>query len=49
MSPAKKRVVAQASVIAIAVAFILIGIFRDEVKTVLQKAVNICYECIGLG
>lgn len=37
---------------AIAVAFILIGLFRvngDEVKTLLRKAINICMECIGIG
>jgi hypothetical protein len=36
----------------IAVAFILIGLFRangDEVKTLLRKAINICMECIGIG
>ncbi len=37
---------------AIAVVFILIGLFRvngDEVKTLLRKAINICMECIGIG
>lgn len=25
------------------------GVYRGEVETVLNKAVNICLECIGLG
>lgn len=32
-----------------AAAFIAIGILRDENTLVLQKAVRICMECIGLG
>ena len=29
--------------------FLLIGIFRGEVGVVLQKAIRICLECIGIG
>lgn len=32
-----------------AAAFIAIGILRGENTLVLQKAVRICMECIGLG
>lgn len=26
-----------------------IGIYRDEVKTVLNKGINLCLECVGIG
>lgn len=29
--------------------FIVYGTFRGEMEIVLNKAVNICLECIGLG
>ncbi|MDE7291954.1 MAG: hypothetical protein K2N58_07905 [Treponemataceae bacterium] len=37
------------SLLLIATAFIAIGISRGENTLVLQKAVRICMECIGLG
>ena len=30
-------------------AFLLIGVFSDEVSSVLIKATHICLECIGIG
>lgn len=33
----------------LAVSFIIYGVCRGEVSVVLNKAVNICLECIGLG
>lgn len=37
------------SLLIIAAAFIFIGILRGEHTIVLQKAIRICMECIGLG
>ncbi|MCT4620473.1 MAG: CD1871A family CXXC motif-containing protein [Marinisporobacter sp.] len=31
------------------IAFVITGVYRNEVQTVLQKAINICLECIGIG
>jgi hypothetical protein len=36
-------------VLIMSVFFISVGIYRNEVKIVLQKAINICLECIGIG
>lgn len=35
--------------LAAAVAMIAYGVGRGEVDVVLNKAINICFECIGLG
>ena len=35
--------------IFIAAVFIVVGIFRNEITTVLNKATAICMECIGIG
>ncbi len=29
--------------------FIIFGVFREEVTTVLIKSINICLECVGIG
>lgn len=34
---------------ACGIALMLFGIYRGEMTVVLQKAVNICLECIGIG
>jgi hypothetical protein len=36
-------------VLVIALIFITVGILRQEHIEVLQKAVKICLECIGVG
>lgn len=33
----------------LAAAFLITGVCREEYVGVLQKAVNICLECIGIG
>ena len=35
--------------IAVAAAFLAIGVWRGEAEVVLRKSINICMECIGLG
>jgi len=35
--------------LALSLIFIGMGVFREEHLVVLQKAVNICLECIGVG
>lgn len=33
----------------LSVGMIVIGIYSGETQVVLQKAINICLECIGIG
>lgn len=44
-----KKVVIQAGILCVAVCMIVYGISRGESAIILNKAVNICLECIGLG
>lgn len=37
------------TIIVVAILFIAIGIMRGENSEVLQKATNICLQCIGIG
>ena len=37
------------AVILVAIVLIIAGIYIGEPADVLQKAVNICLECIGVG
>ena len=38
-----------AAIFAAAMGLIAVGVFLGEPAEVLQKAVNICLECIGIG
>ena len=46
---AKRKNTIAAAIIVIGAVFVIVGINRGEVLTVLQKAVYICLECIGIG
>lgn len=45
----KRMLAIQIALVATAALFIAYGVYREEVDIVLNKAINICFECIGLG
>lgn len=45
----KAKTAIRAALLVTAAAFLAFGLQRGEAAVVLQKAVNICFECIGLG
>lgn len=45
----KKRSIYTFVLLAVGLAFIAIGAIKGEANAVLQKAIMICMECIGLG
>ena len=45
----KRLAAVRAIILSAAVSMLLFGIFRGETTVVLQKAVRICLECIGIG
>ena len=48
-NPFSRVNVTKCVILAVAVVFVLLGIFNGGVADVLSKAVKICTECIGLG
>lgn len=44
-----KKSIIRIAVLLLAVLFILVGVFSGELKTVFQKAVAVCYSCIGIA
>ena len=45
----KRKILPAAAVLAAGAAFVALGLWRGEGAVVLQKAVVICMECIGIG
>lgn len=45
----KGKIAARIITAVLAFGFIIYGVSRGETAIVLNKAVNICLECIGLG
>ena len=42
----KKRTLA---FLIVGIVFVAVGVYRDEVVTVLDKGINLCLECVGIG
>lgn len=45
----KRRLAAGLAALVLAALLIAAGVGRGEMGIVAQKAINICFECIGLG
>ena len=47
----KMKKIRLSSIIALSVGigFIVFGIFREEIVTVLEKGIKLCLECVGIG
>ena len=44
-----RRNAAALVLLLVAVSFLVIGVYREEMELVFRKAIQICMECIGLG
>lgn len=36
-------------ILLLSIVFIVAGVYLGEVRTIFNKAINICLECIGIG
>lgn len=45
----KSEKATQIFLLAAGLIFFLFGIFRGEAATVLNKAIKLCMECVGIG
>lgn len=45
----KIRLILASAALLLGLGSLALGVFRGEPGVLLQKAVNICFECIGLG
>jgi len=44
-----KRNLIRAAILTIGIVLMCIGIWQEEMTAIMQKAVIICFECIGIG
>ena len=44
-----KKAIAQSALLLAAVLMIGFGIWRGEANTVMEKAIRLCMECVGIG
>lgn len=45
----KARNMITAALLAVSIALVVAGVMTGEPDTVLNKAINVCMECIGIG
>lgn len=45
----KRKTAAGVALLLLGIVFVILGVIRLEHETVLQKAVRVCLECIGIG